>query len=94
MPVSVRRTAGVPHPASRAPGLISGGLVRADRNRWQRRFRRRRGRRAGRSEHQRARGGLASGRSGRGAGQAVDMTARITRRQVVHGLINEYRRAA
>ena len=29
MPVSVRRTAGVPHPASRAPGLISGGLVPA-----------------------------------------------------------------
>jgi putative transposase len=27
-------------------------------------------------------------------GQAVDMTARIRRRQVVHGLINEYRRAA
>ena len=27
-------------------------------------------------------------------GQAVDMTGRITRRQVVHGLINEYRRAA
>ena len=27
-------------------------------------------------------------------GQAVDMTARIRRRQVVHGLINEYRRTA
>ena len=27
-------------------------------------------------------------------GQAVDVTARIKRRQVVHGLINEYRRAA
>jgi hypothetical protein len=27
-------------------------------------------------------------------GQAVDMTGRITRRQIVHGLINEYRRAA
>jgi transposase InsO family protein len=27
-------------------------------------------------------------------GQAVDMTARIKRRQVVHGLISEYRRAA
>jgi putative transposase len=27
-------------------------------------------------------------------GQAVDMTARITHRQVVHGLISEYRRAA
>jgi putative transposase len=27
-------------------------------------------------------------------GQAVDMTARIRRRQVVHGLISEYRRAA
>ena len=27
-------------------------------------------------------------------GQAIDMTGRITRRQVVHGLINEYRRAA
>jgi putative transposase len=27
-------------------------------------------------------------------GQAVDMTARIRRRQVVHGLINEYRQAA
>ncbi len=27
-------------------------------------------------------------------GQPVDMTARITRRQVVHGLINEYHRAA
>ena len=27
-------------------------------------------------------------------GQTVDMTARIKRRQVVHGLINEYRRAA
>ena len=27
-------------------------------------------------------------------GQAVDMTGRITRRQVVHGLTNEYRRAA
>jgi len=27
-------------------------------------------------------------------GQTVDVTARITRRQVVHGLINEYRRAA
>jgi transposase InsO family protein len=27
-------------------------------------------------------------------GQAIDMTARITRRQVVHGLISEYRRAA
>jgi transposase InsO family protein len=27
-------------------------------------------------------------------GQPVDVTARITRRQVVHGLINEYRRAA
>ena len=27
-------------------------------------------------------------------GQAVDMTARIRRRQVVHGLINEYRRIA
>ena len=26
-------------------------------------------------------------------GQVVDMTGRITRRQVVHGLINEYRRA-
>jgi transposase InsO family protein len=26
-------------------------------------------------------------------GQAVDMTTRITRRQVVHGLISEYRRA-
>ena len=27
-------------------------------------------------------------------GEAVDVTARIKRRQVVHGLINEYRRAA
>ena len=27
-------------------------------------------------------------------GQAIDMTGRITRRQVVHGLINDYRRAA
>jgi hypothetical protein len=27
-------------------------------------------------------------------GQAVDMTTRITHRQVVHGLISEYRRAA
>jgi transposase InsO family protein len=27
-------------------------------------------------------------------GQAVDVTARIKRRQVFHGLINEYRRAA
>jgi putative transposase len=27
-------------------------------------------------------------------GQPVDVTARITRRQVVHGLINEYHRAA
>jgi len=27
-------------------------------------------------------------------GQAIDITGRITRRQVVHGLINEYRRAA
>jgi len=27
-------------------------------------------------------------------GQAIDVTARITRRQVVHGLINEYCRAA
>ncbi len=27
-------------------------------------------------------------------GQPVDITSRITRRQVVHGLINEYRRAA
>ena len=27
-------------------------------------------------------------------GQALDMTGRITRRQIVHGLINEYRRAA
>ena len=27
-------------------------------------------------------------------GQAIDVTARIKRRQVVHGLINEYRRAA
>jgi len=27
-------------------------------------------------------------------GQVVDVTARIKRRQVVHGLINEYRRAA
>jgi len=27
-------------------------------------------------------------------GQPVDVTARIKRRQVVHGLINEYRRAA
>ena len=27
-------------------------------------------------------------------GKAVDVTARIKRRQVVHGLINEYRRAA
>jgi hypothetical protein len=27
-------------------------------------------------------------------GEAVDVTARIERRQVVHGLINEYRRAA
>ncbi|MGO9216508.1 MAG: integrase core domain-containing protein [Streptosporangiaceae bacterium] len=27
-------------------------------------------------------------------GQATDMTGRITRMQVVHGLINEYRRAA
>jgi len=27
-------------------------------------------------------------------GQAVDATARIKRKQVVHGLINEYRRAA
>ena len=27
-------------------------------------------------------------------GQAIDMTGRITRGQVVHGLINEYRRAA
>ena len=26
-------------------------------------------------------------------GEAVDVTARIKRRQVVHGLINEYRRA-
>jgi hypothetical protein len=25
---------------------------------------------------------------------AVDVTARMSRRQVVHGLINEYRRAA
>ena len=29
MPVPVRRTAGVPHPASPAPGLISGGVVPA-----------------------------------------------------------------
>ncbi len=27
-------------------------------------------------------------------GQAIEMTGRITRRQIVHGLINEYRRAA
>ena len=27
-------------------------------------------------------------------GQPIDMTARIVRRQVVHGLISEYRRAA
>jgi hypothetical protein len=27
-------------------------------------------------------------------GQPIDMTAQIVRRQVVHGLISEYRRAA